>query len=128
MVFKVFLLSRFRLVFFLTTLVSHPPGVMLLNCSNTPRNSTTNIEKTSRKGGALERERPNRSVVKIDEIIKKFLRKFLLNCNKLYEQLMNNLINIIIKISKKFFENFWGRCGNLKKDLGKIFRRIVNKF
>ncbi len=64
MVFKVFLLSRFRLVFLPTTLFSLPSGVMLLNRSTTPRDSATDIEKTSRKG-APERERPNRSVVKI---------------------------------------------------------------
>ncbi len=34
---------------------------MLLNCSTTPRDSATGIEKASQKG---ERERPNRSVVK----------------------------------------------------------------
>ncbi len=50
-------------MFLLTTLVSLPPGVMLLSRSTAPRDSTTNIEKTSQKG-ALEQERPNRSVVK----------------------------------------------------------------
>ncbi len=37
---------------------------MLLNRSTTPRDSTTDIEKTSQKD-APERERPNKSVVKI---------------------------------------------------------------
>ncbi len=46
-----------------TTLVSLPPGIMLLNHSTTPRDSATNIEKISRKG-APEWERPNRSVIK----------------------------------------------------------------
>ncbi len=56
MVFKgFFLLSRFHLVFLPTTLASPPPGVMLLNRSTTPRDSTINIEKTSQKG-APERE------------------------------------------------------------------------
>ncbi len=45
------------------TLASLPPGIMLLNRSTAPRDSATEIEKTSQKG-ALERERPNRSVVK----------------------------------------------------------------
>ncbi len=61
---KFFLLSRFRLVFLPTTLASLPPGVMLLNRSTTPRDSTTNIKKTSQKD-TPERERPNISVVKI---------------------------------------------------------------
>ncbi len=37
---------------------------MLLNCSTASTDSTTHIEKTSRKG-ASEREQPNRSVVKM---------------------------------------------------------------
>ncbi len=61
---KFFLLSRFGLVLLSTTLVSLPPGVMLLICSTTPRDSAADIERMSRKG-TLERERPNRSVVKI---------------------------------------------------------------
>ncbi len=64
MVLKDFLLSHFRLVFLPTILASLPPGVMLLNRSTTPRDSATDIEKRSQKG-ALERERPNRSVVKM---------------------------------------------------------------
>ncbi len=60
---KFLLLSRFRLVFLPTTLASVPPGVMLLNRNTVPRDSATDIEKTSRKGTS-ERERPNRSVVK----------------------------------------------------------------
>ncbi len=63
-VLKFFLLSRFRLVFLPTTLISLPPGVMLLNRSPTTRDSATDIEKTSRKG-ALEWERPNGCVVMI---------------------------------------------------------------
>ncbi len=51
-------------MFLPTTLTSLPPGVMLLNCSTAPRDSATNIEKTSQKG-TLEQERPNRSVVKM---------------------------------------------------------------
>ncbi len=47
---KFSLLSHFRLVFLPTTLASLPPGVMLLSCSTVPRDSTTNIEKTSQKG------------------------------------------------------------------------------
>ncbi len=66
---KYFLLSRFRLVFLPTTLASLPPGVMLLNHSTIPWNSTTDIEKTSRKG-TPEREQPNRSVLK--KSIKRF--------------------------------------------------------
>ncbi len=63
MVFKVFfLLSQFRLVFLPTTHASLPPGVMLLNRSNAPRDNATNIKKTSQKG-MPERERPNRSIV-----------------------------------------------------------------
>ncbi len=62
-----FLLSLFRLVFLPITLASLPPRVMLLNHSTTPRDSATNIEKASQKG-APERERPNRSVVKIEVI------------------------------------------------------------
>ncbi len=50
-------------VFLPTTLTSFPPGVMLLNHSTTPRDSATDIEKTSRKS-APEREQPNKSVVK----------------------------------------------------------------
>ncbi len=63
MVFKVFLLSRFGLMFLPSTLTPLPPGVMSLNRSTAPRDSATDIEKTSRKG-APERERPNRRVVK----------------------------------------------------------------
>ncbi len=63
MVFKWFLLSRFHLVFLPTTLGSLPSGVILLIRSTAPRDSATDIEKTSQKG-TLERERPNRSVVK----------------------------------------------------------------
>ncbi len=63
MAFKVFL-SRFRLVFLPTTLASFPPGVMLLNRSSAPRDSATDIEKTSQKDRP-EQERPSRSVVKI---------------------------------------------------------------
>ncbi len=62
MVLKFFLLSCFLLVFLPTTLTSLPPGVMLLNHSIAPRDSATDIEKTSQKG-APEREQPNRSVV-----------------------------------------------------------------
>ncbi len=50
-----------------TTLVSLPSGVMLLNCSTAPRDSATDIEKTSRKD-MPERERPNRSVVKMTNL------------------------------------------------------------
>ncbi len=49
MVFKVYLLSRFRLVFLLTTLASLPPGVMLLNCSTAPRDTAIDIEKNPEK-------------------------------------------------------------------------------
>ncbi len=62
-VFKVFLLSRFHLMFLPSTLASLPPGVMLLNCSVAPRDSATDIEKISQKG-APEGEQPNRSVIK----------------------------------------------------------------
>ncbi len=62
MVFIVFLLSRYHLVFLPTMLPSLPPGVMLLSRSIAPRDSATNIEKTSRKG-APEQERLNRNVV-----------------------------------------------------------------
>ncbi len=53
-----------------TTLVSLPPGVMLLNRATIPRDSATSIEKTSQKG-APEREQPNRSVVIIESILSK---------------------------------------------------------
>ncbi len=62
--FKVFLLSRFHLVFLSTTLISLLPGVMFLSRSTIPRDSATNIENASQKG-APGREQPNRSVVKI---------------------------------------------------------------
>ncbi len=60
---KFFFVIRFRLVFLPTNLTSFSPRVMLLNRSNTPRDSATDIERTFRKG-APERERPNRSLVK----------------------------------------------------------------
>ncbi len=64
MVFIVFfLLSRLSLVFLPTTRASLPCGVMLLNCSTTPKDSATNIEKTYQKG-TPKQERLNRSVVK----------------------------------------------------------------
>ncbi len=47
--FTVYLLSRFRLVFLPITLVSFPPGVILLNCSTVPRDSATDIEKNLNK-------------------------------------------------------------------------------
>ncbi len=62
---KYFFLSHFHIMFFPTTLVSFPPGVMLLSRSTTLRDSATNIEKTSWKG-APELERPNRSIVKTE--------------------------------------------------------------
>ncbi len=62
-----FLLSRFHFVFLPTKLASLPPGVMLLNHSTATRDSATNIEKTTQKG-TPEREKPNRSVVKIEVI------------------------------------------------------------
>ncbi len=49
MVFKVFLLSRFHLVFLPSTHASLPPEVTLLNCSTTPRDSATDIEKNPEK-------------------------------------------------------------------------------
>ncbi len=49
MIFKVFFLSGFHLVFLPVTLASLPPGVMLLNRSTAPRDSTTDIEKTFQK-------------------------------------------------------------------------------
>ncbi len=58
-VLKYFLLSR--LVFLPTTLASLPPGVILLSHSTAPRDSATNIGKTSRKG-VPERERPDNGV------------------------------------------------------------------
>ncbi len=71
--FKVFLLSWFHLVFLPSTLVSLPPGVMLLNCSIAPRDSATDNEKISRKG-TTKGEQPNRSVVKIlIQLLKKIL-------------------------------------------------------
>ncbi len=51
-------------VFLPTTLASLPSGVMLLNSA--PRDSATDIEKTS-WNGAPKRERPNRSIVKIGQ-------------------------------------------------------------
>ncbi len=64
--FKIFLLPRFCFVFLPTTLNSLHPEVMLLSRSTAPRDSATAIEKTSQKG-TLQRERPNRSVVKKKE-------------------------------------------------------------
>ncbi len=64
MVFIVFLLFSFRLVSLPTTLASLPLRVMLLNRSTALKDSATDIEKTSLKG-ALERERPNSSKIKI---------------------------------------------------------------
>ncbi len=61
---KLSLLPRLHLVFLPTILASLPPRVMLLNRSTAPRDSTTDIEKTSRKGAA-ERKRPSRSVAKM---------------------------------------------------------------
>ncbi len=58
-----FLPSRFRFLFLPITLASLPPGVMFLNCSTALRDGATDIKKTYRKG-TLEREWPNRSVVK----------------------------------------------------------------
>ncbi len=72
---KFFLLSCFRLVFLPTTLISLPPGVMLLNCSTAPKGSATEIEKTSGKG-APERERPNISVVKTISFDLRYLMVF----------------------------------------------------
>ncbi len=46
---KFFLLSHFCLVFQPTTLPSLHPGVMLLDRSTAPRDSASDIEKTSRK-------------------------------------------------------------------------------
>ncbi len=60
---EIFLSSRFCLVFLPTTFASLPPGVMFLNRSTAPRNSATDIEKTSQQG-TPERVQPNRSVVK----------------------------------------------------------------
>ncbi len=60
---KFFWLSCFHLVFLPTTLAPLPPRVMLLNHSTAPRDSATDIEKTSWKD-TPERERPNRRVVK----------------------------------------------------------------
>ncbi len=51
-------------MFLPSTLASLPPGVMLLSCSTVPRDSATDIEKTSPEG-VPERERSNRSVVKM---------------------------------------------------------------
>ncbi len=50
-------------MFLPSTLASLPPGVMLLNCSTTPKDSATDIEKICQKG-ASEGEQPNRSIVK----------------------------------------------------------------
>ncbi len=71
---KFFLLSWFHLVFLPPTFASLPLGVMLLNRSITPRDSATDIEKTSQKG-ASARERTNRSVVKTKSIIEHFVNK-----------------------------------------------------
>ncbi len=60
------MIFRFHLVFLPTTLPSLPPGIMLLNCSTVPRDSATDIKKSSQKG-ALEREWSNRSVVKMGQ-------------------------------------------------------------
>ncbi len=62
-VFFCYLLSALRIAFLPTTLASLSPGVIMLNCTTTPRDSATDIEKKSRKG-APEREQPNRSVLK----------------------------------------------------------------
>ncbi len=55
-------------MFLPTTLTSLPPGVMLFNCSIAPKDGATNMKKTSRKG-TPKRERPNRSVVKRENIL-----------------------------------------------------------
>ncbi len=75
MVFKVFLLSRFHLVFLPTTLASLLPGVILLNRSTAPRDTATDIEKTSEKG-VPERERPNRSIVKTHHVCRRYTIKY----------------------------------------------------
>ncbi len=49
MVFKVFLLSRFHIVFLPTTLASLPSRIMLLSRSIAPRDSATDIEKHPEK-------------------------------------------------------------------------------
>ncbi len=63
MIFKVFLLSHFRLVFLPTTLTSLHPRVMLLSHSTTLSDSATGIKKTSQKE-VLEREQPHKNIVK----------------------------------------------------------------
>ncbi len=60
---KFFLLCHFCLVYLPTALASLPPGVMLLNPSTLPRDSATDIEKTSQKG-AREREWPKRCLAR----------------------------------------------------------------
>ncbi len=53
--FKFLLLSHFHLMFLPTNLITLPPGVMLLNRSTAPRDSTTDVEKKHpRKGHQSE--------------------------------------------------------------------------
>ncbi len=80
MVFKVFFVISFQPC--VPSYHPCPTGVTLLNCSTVPRDSATNIEKTS-QNGAPERKRPNRSVVIIMKMkissdlsyMKKFYKK-----------------------------------------------------
>ncbi len=64
MVFTVFFVISFCVVFLPITPVTLLPGVMLLNRSTTQRDKATDIKKISRKG-MVEREKPNRSLVKM---------------------------------------------------------------
>ncbi len=76
-----FLLSCSHLALIPITLALLSPGVMLLNRSTAPRNSVTDIENTSRKG-APERERPNRSLVKMETFFAKICGIILLRNQK----------------------------------------------
>ncbi len=95
MVLKVFFVIYFHLVFVPTTLASLPPGVMLLNRSTALTDSATDIEKMPKKS-APERERCNRSVVKMTD------RHFM--CNMTYPlKYPKSFARKICKISYEIF-------------------------
>ncbi len=101
------MLSHFCLVFLPTTFASLPPGVMFLNRSTTPRDSATDIEKTSQKG-VLEREQPNRSVVMSLTVIKVIRRKS-----------MQNFVSLKFLGSGTFKQNGWTQVLRMTKNLEK---------
>ncbi len=76
---------------------------MFLNRSTTPRDSATDIEKTSQKG-VPERERPNRSVVKSTDFGEKFSGIF----KYIYkEKILVEISENYRKILKELRTNYW---------------------